>query len=416
MAVIILKKKLNTTTNNSLQKPNSHYHNQQYSGDRHEIQSIIPPKAPTRQHEEFDHTHKSPVLATVQDRIRHAFDTSGSRMANARNHIDNAMRRGSPSSPTYRSRSPKPPDKPVANKEEEEQVKVYVVDDVTDRIDYTSGDDDDDLVSPRIACSPLQPNTYVPQQSLHQEQPESIENSPLIDSKDEVHIDEIRPRFHFEATGHGYGPPTQASIESAVTNAQFPPLPPPSTVILSNEFKSSNQKTEASDRSRLTPPNYASKKSSTNQHPSSSSHDCDSLLPSFKQPHKNYKSNGQCKASEEISCLVEIDKSVRKALTAEIKGRYDRVEMEGGKKYVCKMCGKSFERWCNLNAHITMHLDMKPYVCKICGVKYKLRAILNEHIRGTHFLEGRKARHCKKCGGKFKTCQALQQHVLTMKH
>ena len=417
MAVIILKKKNNAPAN-------SRYLDQRYSGDRHEIQSIIPSKANTPQHERPDHVRKS----TVQDRIRNAFEPNSSTMANARNNIDDVMRSRSPPSPTYkrhRSRSPKPPDKPVVKKDEEEQVKVYVVDDATDQINYPSDDDGDDLVSPRIVCSPHEVNTYVSQQSLEQEQPESmIENPPLLkDTNDEERLfsysqptTEIRPRFQFESTGNGCVPSTRALIEPTVTNTPFTALRPPSAVILSNEFKSSNIKTEASDCSRQTLPNGLSEKSSTNQQASGSNRECNNLLPSFEQPHKNYKSNGQCKASEEISCLVEIDKGVRKALTAEIKGRYERVDMNGNKKYVCKMCRKSFERWCNLNAHITMHLDMKPYVCKVCGVKYKLRAILNEHIRGTHFLEGRKARHCKKCGGKFKSCQALQQHVLTMKH
>lgn len=434
VAVIILKKKNNITQCGSQQpQPQNCYHQQQYSGDRHEIQSISQPKTKTNQHEEPDRISRLTDLASVQSRIRNAFDTNSSTMvANVRNDIDCAMREGTPTSPSYkryRSRSPKPPDKPGMEKKEEEQVKVYVVDDATDQIDYSSGEIVcDGLVSPRV-CSPINVNAYdFPQPVLPKlEQPDSVSEIGPPPARDSTDVNEVRmndviqgyiqsqspiqihPRIHFESVENGHVPPVRALINPPTVTSSFNPLPSPSTLLLSNKFK----RTKASDLSRQSPTNEIPEKSQLN----SGSCNRDNFLPSFEQPHKKYEGagNGQRKASEEISCLVEIDMGARKELTAEIKKRYDRVEVDGSMKYVCKMCDKMFERWCNLNAHVTMHLDMKPYVCKMCGVKYKLRAILNHHIRSNH-IGDRPYYKCKQCGGKFKNHSSLQQHLLSMKH
>ena len=125
--------------------------------------------------------------------------------------------------------------------------------------------------------------------------------------------------------------------------------------------------------------------------------------------------SGPNKASEDISRLVVIDKEARTALTAEIKGFYDRVEIEGVKKYVCKLCQKTFERWCNLNAHVTMHLALKPYVCKLCGAKYKLRSILNDHIRVSHLHRTTKYK-CQTCKMDFKKQSSLFKHAAETRH
>ena len=117
--------------------------------------------------------------------------------------------------------------------------------------------------------------------------------------------------------------------------------------------------------------------------------------------------SGPNKAAEEISRLVDIDKDVRAELTQEIKTLYWRIEEE--KKYVCKLCEKTFERFSNLNAHVTMHLELKPYICKSCGSKYKLRSLLNDHIRLKHLKKSGYV-NCQTCNGRFKLGSSYLKH------
>eukprot|EP00111_Clytia_hemisphaerica_P012266 TCONS_00036023-protein len=117
--------------------------------------------------------------------------------------------------------------------------------------------------------------------------------------------------------------------------------------------------------------------------------------------------SGPNKAAEEISTLVEIDKDIRAELTQEIKTLYWRIEEE--KKYVCKLCEKTFERFSNLNAHVTMHLELKPYICKSCGSSYKLRSLLNDHIRIKHLKKSGYV-NCQSCNGRFKLGSSYLKH------
>ena len=245
---------------------------------------------------------------------------------------------------------------------------------------------------------------------LYQQQQDSLNENTTTDKQ--ISASRTSLPDLFDATLH------DLSVEQQGTKEIYPlfdknKLPP-----LENLFersKNSHDFTDSGQASMAIPQNQSRSADTRNRE--------QGVFPSFEvslyrndgQHNEDGAYHGPNKASEDISRLVVIDKEVRIALTTEIKGCYDRIEIEGIKRYVCKLCQKTFERWCNLNAHVTMHLDLKPYVCKLCGAKYKLRSILNDHIRVSHLHRTTKYK-CKTCKMNFRKQSGLFKHATETRH
>ncbi|XP_071438759.1 uncharacterized protein [Hetaerina americana] len=75
------------------------------------------------------------------------------------------------------------------------------------------------------------------------------------------------------------------------------------------------------------------------------------------------------------------------------------------KPFSCDMCGKSFMRRTNLNAHMGIHTQVKPHSCEICGKSFVVRWDLTLHKRIHSGLFA-----CEFCGKAFSVKGKLERH------
>ena len=70
------------------------------------------------------------------------------------------------------------------------------------------------------------------------------------------------------------------------------------------------------------------------------------------------------------------------------------------KKYLCKICEKSFAHNFLLKTHNnTVHLKLKPFECNICTNKFGTSSNLNNHVKNIH--KKIKSINCDFCKIKF---------------
>lgn len=82
------------------------------------------------------------------------------------------------------------------------------------------------------------------------------------------------------------------------------------------------------------------------------------------------------------------------------------------KPYVCTQCDKGFTQISHLKRHETVHMGSKPYICDICnrGFAYpsELRIHKEKHIVGSE--------KCPDCNKEFETWDQLHEHMITSSH
>lgn len=469
MAVIILKKKLATSTLND---------ENVYSGERHEIaQTVVSPYTKMKRKSANDNKN----LQNIKERIKDAFENKNN------SGLDDLF---------VVPRSPDTEIQPSQSELEKQQdeVQVYVVDDLGRK--QHPRKDNKPQISPRDFChfqetqnenegcinrdrlfqsntriyekeqtTTTSEETHYNEPAARQEQPDLIvprsnnkTDEETLQQSSSIHRYKIH-QHHETNTPQGEPPdsnqfyqqqrqqesPNETSEQhhtiytttplSDQNDPNLPPIHNSSSMIGKHDdyhFLDNNKHLPHFERFFERPPPQGVRRLDPNQASMAFPQKVNSQQPGKNQDVyspsyeiSSYRNDGQRnddgtysgpnKASEDISSLVVIDKEARTALTAEIKGFYDRVEMEGVKKYVCKLCQKTFERWCNLNAHVTMHLALKPYVCKLCGAKYKLRSILNDHIRVSHLHRTTKYK-CQTCKMDFKKQSSLFKHAAETRH
>ena len=79
-----------------------------------------------------------------------------------------------------------------------------------------------------------------------------------------------------------------------------------------------------------------------------------------------------------------------------------------GKKYVCPVCGKSFNQSGNLNRHRVVHTKERPFRCNICGKGFSQKS----HVRTHQTVHtGVKAFECHICRKRFSQLGHLNGHL-----
>lgn len=78
------------------------------------------------------------------------------------------------------------------------------------------------------------------------------------------------------------------------------------------------------------------------------------------------------------------------------------------KAFICDICGKRFNLFINLNAHIRRHIGIRPFVCEICKASFMDRTRLKLHLR-SH--TGEKPFPCTVCEKKFADRYYLKVHM-----
>lgn len=72
------------------------------------------------------------------------------------------------------------------------------------------------------------------------------------------------------------------------------------------------------------------------------------------------------------------------------------------------MCGKGFNLFINLNAHLRRHIGYKPHSCDVCKASFMDRTRLRLHMR-TH--TGERPFECTVCDKKFADRYYLKVHT-----
>ncbi|KAM9428044.1 uncharacterized protein ACWYII_019284 [Salvelinus alpinus] len=77
------------------------------------------------------------------------------------------------------------------------------------------------------------------------------------------------------------------------------------------------------------------------------------------------------------------------------------------KVFICSLCGKSFHRHCQLEAHQHSHAGVKPYRCLECGKSFTQKTRLKSH-QSVH--TGERPFSCRLCGKMFARQDNCQRH------
>ncbi|XP_020322414.2 zinc finger protein 7-like [Oncorhynchus kisutch] len=77
------------------------------------------------------------------------------------------------------------------------------------------------------------------------------------------------------------------------------------------------------------------------------------------------------------------------------------------KVFICSLCGKSFHRHCQLEAHQHSHSGVKPYRCLECGKSFTQKNRLKSH-QSVH--TGERPFSCRLCGKMFTRQDNCQRH------
>ena len=80
--------------------------------------------------------------------------------------------------------------------------------------------------------------------------------------------------------------------------------------------------------------------------------------------------------------------------------------------YICKVCGRSFEKRHRLVNHIRyVHCDWRPFLCRSCPAAFQSRSRLQRHVYVVHTKE--RPYRCDACGASFVDQFALNCHKRT---
>lgn len=128
----------------------------------------------------------------------------------------------------------------------------------------------------------------------------------------------------------------------------------------------------------------------------------DPNMPKKKRPYKkratkekrtfeceicHYKCEHECKIHTKgnaIFCCkcVWMHSTIHNTLFAGHLRRHKLIHLNE-KSFICDQCGKGFNLFINLNAHIRRHIGFKPHICDICKASFLDKTRLKMHMR-TH--------------------------------
>jgi uncharacterized Zn-finger protein len=127
------------------------------------------------------------------------------------------------------------------------------------------------------------------------------------------------------------------------------------------------------------------------------------LVKNLESPKKKQK-----KQAEFAPLVVAAQQMTKKQITMEPE------DFEIEKKYICNLCGNSFEKKNGLTQHEnTVHLNERPYSCNQCDVSFKTKGHLKQHVDFVHSEIRLYA--CSKCDKAYKIKSQLETH-LASKH
>ena len=82
--------------------------------------------------------------------------------------------------------------------------------------------------------------------------------------------------------------------------------------------------------------------------------------------------------------------------------------------FICKYCGKIFDRIGHCQNHEVTHTGELPYECDFCDRKFSMRCNKKRHIDEMHIKD--KKHECDKCGKKFSRNYHLKRHRKSMEN
>ena len=84
---------------------------------------------------------------------------------------------------------------------------------------------------------------------------------------------------------------------------------------------------------------------------------------------------------------------------------------DGGNRFECLECTRSFSRRYDLKRHVEIHhLSMRNYACQECNATFTHKGHLSQHIKCVH--ERRKDHVCHVCGQGFSVKSNMKRHIL----